>query len=360
MVFNSIFPICMECVWFTYRTAFRLKSKLGMDISDEYPTKCTSIQQYINLWAGPQYFMHYKYSSIMNIIFLTMLFGPGMPLMFPVAALSLIVLYLLEVYMLYYVYKAPPAYDELLNNSVLSNLAFAPLFMLSYGYWMLSSLQLRQTYEKLYPLSEKGGTFYAEHYWYDSLSLKGLFASGPASILLILFFLYFVYLLFRGILLSIMKRLQSIECCRMQSLMLDEIRVDEDLPSYQDVLDEDDKNWTIKEEENCRQYGMQTMLDHGFNEIKNAKQFDMKTGKHLQGIHTYNILRNPAYITQFQYFSADLPDREDMIVDGDQDESNDCAQSDLVKIALNLAFLRKEEVESLEFTDDGLAKLKKS
>lgn len=157
-----------------------------------------------------------------------------------------------------------------------------------------------------------------------------------------------------------MKRLQSIECCKLQSLMLDEIRVDEDLPSYQDVLDEDDKNWTIKEEENCRQYGMHTMLDHGLNDIKNAGTFDMKSDKHLQGIHTYNILRNPAYITQFQYFSADLPDRADMIVDGDQDETNDCAQSDLVKIALNLAFLRKEEVEKLDFSAEGLEKLKRS
>jgi len=40
--------------------------------------------------------------------------------------------------------------------------------------------------------------------------------------------------------------------------------------------------------------------------------------------------------------TASLPDREDYIVDGDSDEGNDCEQSDLVKILLNLAYLEPE------------------
>ncbi len=65
------------------------------------------------------YFMHYKYSSIMNIIFITFTFGAGLPLLFPIAAVSLLVIYSLEMFMLHYVYKQPPAYDEKLNKSVL-------------------------------------------------------------------------------------------------------------------------------------------------------------------------------------------------------------------------------------------------
>ena len=71
----------------------------------------------------------------------------------------------------------------------------------------------------------------------------------------------------------------------------------------------------------------------------------MTKGMHLQGVHTYNILRNPAYITAFQYISADFgKDREDYIIDDDEDDENNCAQSDLTRIALNLAFLTKQEV----------------
>jgi hypothetical protein len=52
-----------------------------------------------------------------------------------------------------------------------------------------------------------------------------------------------------------------------------------------------------------------------------------------------------------------LEDREDFIIDGDNDNSNDCAQSDLVRIILNLAFLTKEDVQEMTFDPAGLKML---
>ena len=76
-----------------------------------------------------------------------MMFGPGCPQLFPVAAISFLVLYSVENFMLYYVYKKPPDYDERLNDSILKNLTKAPLFLFAFGYWMLSNKQLLQNYE---------------------------------------------------------------------------------------------------------------------------------------------------------------------------------------------------------------------
>jgi hypothetical protein len=75
----------------------------------------------------------------MNSIFLTMLFGPGMPILFPVCFQTLTVYYFLEIGMLHYIYRQPPAYDELLNKRVLKNLAFAPFLMLSTSFWMYTN-----------------------------------------------------------------------------------------------------------------------------------------------------------------------------------------------------------------------------
>lgn len=77
-------------------------------------------------------------------------------------------------------------------------------------------------------------------------------------------------------------------------------------------------------------------------------------------MHTYDILRNPSYYQAFQYFSADLPDRQDYIIDGDDLEDNDCAQSDMVRIILNLAFLTKEEVKNIDFSPSGISKLREN
>ena len=62
---------------------------------------------------------------------------------------------------------------------------------------------------------------------------------------------------------------------------------------------------------------------------------------HLQGVHSYDILANPLYLDDFQYFSADRDDRALCIIDDDEDEGNDNAQSDLVRLVLNLAYLNK-------------------
>ena len=40
--------------------------------------------------------MHYKYSTILNVVFVTFMYGFGIPILFPVAVISLIILYFVE------------------------------------------------------------------------------------------------------------------------------------------------------------------------------------------------------------------------------------------------------------------------
>lgn len=47
-----------------------------------------------------------------------------------------------------------------------------------------------------------------------------------------------------------------------------------------------------------------------------------------------------------------------MIADDNDNEEDDMGQSDLVRVCLNLAFLTKEEVQEIEFSSEGMVKLK--
>jgi len=70
----------------------------------------------------------------------------------------------------------------------------------------------------------------------------------------------------------------------------------------------------------------------------------------MQGVHNYDILANPLYLDDFQYVSPVYGDaRADYIIDNDDDEENDDAQSDIVKVALNLAFLTEEFAMNFSF-----------
>ena len=44
-----------------------------------------------------------------------------------------------------------------------------------------------------------------------------------------------------------------------------------------------------------------------------------------------------------------VPDREALIVDGDDDEDNDCEQADMVQILLNLAYIPQDVIASFKF-----------
>jgi len=137
MKFNSVFPVVIEVINFMVRTAKRQWDQFNL--KDNSKTKCVSMQQYVNIYAGSIYFMHFKYSGILNIVFLTFCFGTGLPLLMPIAFVSFFVLYMLETFMLHYVNITPPNYDEKLNTATLGKLQWAPLFMLAFGYWMLSN-----------------------------------------------------------------------------------------------------------------------------------------------------------------------------------------------------------------------------
>ena len=62
--------------------------------------------------------------------------------------------------------------------------------------------------------------------------------------------------------------------------------------------------------------------------------------KPVQGIAWYNLMANPVYVRAFNYIEVDVADRENLIVDGDDNEGNDCEQSDMVNILINLAFIK--------------------
>ena len=81
------------------RASFRLMDRHFT--CNEKTTMQTSVQGYINLYSGPVYLMHYKYSTILNVCFVTFMYGFGLPILFPVAILAFLILYFVEKTMIY-------------------------------------------------------------------------------------------------------------------------------------------------------------------------------------------------------------------------------------------------------------------
>jgi len=186
MVLNTVMPLVLEIVGACIRFAKRFVDYLKRGKGTTTSTK--TIQAYINLYAGPEYFLHAKYSSILNITYITMIYGTGMPMLFPTAAAALFTLFIVEKYCIYYIYKAPPAYDEKLNNKALKVLSFAPMFLLAFGFWMTTNMQLIHNNE-LSVKEKTDDSYKSNHVWSGIFHREGRADSGGSMVLVVLFFL---------------------------------------------------------------------------------------------------------------------------------------------------------------------------
>lgn len=102
MLINAFFPIIEFGIAYSKAWAFRKMDRSWTN--DDHNTKKTSIQVYVDLYSGPEYFIHFKYSGILNVCFVTMMYGLGIPILFGIAAMAYFVLFSLERILVAYFY----------------------------------------------------------------------------------------------------------------------------------------------------------------------------------------------------------------------------------------------------------------
>lgn len=73
---------------------------------------------------------------------MTMMFGLGMPILFPIAAFNYLVFWATERYQVAYTYQMPPLMDDTLTKNTMRLLSYSPILFLLNGLWMISNKQI--------------------------------------------------------------------------------------------------------------------------------------------------------------------------------------------------------------------------
>lgn len=94
MVISMFMPIIEFLINYSMKTALRCLDRKFK--SDYYITQKKNIQLYIDTYSGPDFVIHYRFSQIMNIVFVCMLYGTALPILYPIGLLSLIILHISE------------------------------------------------------------------------------------------------------------------------------------------------------------------------------------------------------------------------------------------------------------------------
>ena len=74
--------------------AMKIYDRIGLQ--RDQLTKKKSIQQYIDTFLGPEIELHSSHSTILNTIFVCMMYGTALPILYPIGLLSFVISYLVE------------------------------------------------------------------------------------------------------------------------------------------------------------------------------------------------------------------------------------------------------------------------
>lgn len=129
-------------------------------------------------------------------------------------------------------------------------------------------------------------------------------------------------------------------------MSIQDIIVDEDLPNFFDAVKISQADEIIEEAKNIKEnYDFEIEDSRSVNTLKDAKI----PKKAIQGTPWFSILNNPLYADDFNYVGAHVSEREKLINDADDDDDNNCEQSDIVQILLNLSAIPDEIAQQFDF-----------
>eukprot|EP00355_Strombidium_rassoulzadegani_P007408 CAMPEP_0168620868 /NCGR_PEP_ID=MMETSP0449_2-20121227/7377_1 /TAXON_ID=1082188 /ORGANISM="Strombidium rassoulzadegani, Strain ras09" /LENGTH=1171 /DNA_ID=CAMNT_0008661923 /DNA_START=74 /DNA_END=3586 /DNA_ORIENTATION=+ len=327
MLINSILPYVNLVMGFALPGLFRgLDTKFSGNV---YATKKSSMAQYKQLYSGADYTIHFKYSGVLNIVYITMMYGLGMPILFALAAFNFLNQYICERFIVAYQVKLPAALDDKLTNGCINMLKWAPILFLFNGYWMISNSQI------------------FENRWSPVDSTIESMKSGHFVTFQVNWATPVLFMVACSIPLIAAQKIFAEQLVKWGfGMSSTEIAVDEDLPNFFKAVKLSHADELVLENENMEHNFKVMPHDPDTIETLNETQIPNKA---VQGTPWYQILSNPMYANSFYYVGAFIPEREKLIEDGYPDTTNkDHAeeerqvrfeQSDMVMILLNLAYI---------------------
>ena len=94
MVINAIMPIVNAVKGFAVPI---IKQKIDSKFTDNpYVTRSTTLAKYRSVYGGEEYLIHFKYSDALVIVYVSCMYGVGVPLLFPVGAINLAITWVSE------------------------------------------------------------------------------------------------------------------------------------------------------------------------------------------------------------------------------------------------------------------------
>jgi len=91
--------------------------------------------EFLELHAGPEYCICYKCANTNMMVFITLIFGPALPILYVISPFQY-VQYFIERLTLAYFYRIPPKFSDKLTLLNIKIMQFAPIPSLMFTFWL--------------------------------------------------------------------------------------------------------------------------------------------------------------------------------------------------------------------------------
>lgn len=348
MVFNAFYPAIEFFMYWGLRLLFRCMDQSTCCPRDRTKTKSKTMQGFVEIYQGPLFEIHWKYAYLLNVVYVTMIFGPGMPILFPLALLSLVCLYVSERLMVAYSYIKPPMFDGTVNRTTLNLLYFAPIL---YAISAAATFSNQQVFKNSVVPRINAEFYPPTNHQFIADSFSQITPATPFFILVVLLVLTTLYRYTRSWIQGKYYREESLE-----EQIKDMVPV-QNLDSFFRVLkDKVIENW-VKEEVVCKERcDMQRLKESSFKELIQARETkgERKGNPKLQGVHNYDILSNPMYAERYLYTPCRYPNRSSYVISQYTDKELRKLSNDLIRTICDLPYLTTKKARELEFSAEYL------
>jgi hypothetical protein len=97
---------------------------------------------FMDIHAGPEHEVHVKYAEILNVVFVTLMYGPGLPILYPISVFHYFIYWSVARYSVCKKMRLPPSMDYTLTKNCIKVLKVAPILCLFNAFWFLSNKQI--------------------------------------------------------------------------------------------------------------------------------------------------------------------------------------------------------------------------
>ena len=117
--------------------------------------------EFLELHAGPEYNFYYKTANTTIMVFITLIFGPALPILYVISLITIGSAYFVDRLALTYFYRLPPKYSEKLTLLNLKIMSFAPIISLFYTFWLYNNQQMFSN--QIDPIENQGDLIMSHH-----------------------------------------------------------------------------------------------------------------------------------------------------------------------------------------------------